>query len=85
MTTDGETTTQTPSPTPPATTLNLQTVAAFRAIAMVLATKVHCFALLLSAMLVGWTVVADPTPARLIAGAGYGVFILAALMVIGRK
>jgi hypothetical protein len=52
---------------------------------MVLNAQMQVMALLTSAMAMGWIVAQDPTPNRLIAGAGYGFFCLAALFLIKRK
>ncbi len=56
----------------------------YSAIATVLAIRFQCLALLIAAMVMGGLVIDDPTPLRLWAGAGYGLFTLAALALITR-
>jgi hypothetical protein len=52
---------------------------------MVLAGRLMALLLLLSDILLGFLVINDPTPMRLIAGAGYAIFSLATLWILPKK
>ena len=74
----------TPTPTqtaPPSQSL----LPVFQALAMVLAGRLMALLLLLSDILLGFLVINDPTPMRLIAGAGYAIFSLATLWILPKK
>jgi hypothetical protein len=52
---------------------------------MVLAARLQALLLLISAIALGFLTVNDPAPLRLVAGAGYGIFCLAALWVLPKR
>lgn len=57
----------------------------FQALSMVLAARLQALLLLISAIALGFLTVNDPAPLRLVAGAGYGIFCLAALWVLPKR
>ena len=80
--------TMTPStPTPPTPTAqpSQSLLPVFQALAMVLAGRLMALLLLLSDIALGFLVISDPVPLRLIAGAGYAMFSLATFWILPKK
>lgn len=74
-----------PQPSPAAPRPHPSLLPTFQALAMVLSARLQGLILTVSAIVSGFLVISDPTPLRLVAGAGYAVFCLAALWVIPKR
>ena len=86
VTTTGTAPTTTPStPTPQTQTARPSLLPVFQALAMVLGGRLMALLLLLSDIALGFLVISDPVPLRLIAGAGYAMFSLATFWILPKK
>ena len=86
VTTTGTAPTTTPStPTPQTQTARPSLLPVFQALALVLGGRLMALLLLSSDILLGFLVINDPVPLRLIAGAGYAMFSLATFWILPKK
>ena len=75
----------TPTGTPQTQTARPSLLPVFQALALVLGGRLMALLLLLSDIALGFLVISDPVPLRLIAGAGYAMFSLATFWILPKK